>query len=304
MKTIDISGIGTALYDMVMTISRFPEEDTKNRAEQVSYQCGGPVSTALVAASVLGAKTAYLGTLTDDRYGLEIHADMQHYGVDCSAVQVRSGFTSAFSVIWAAKETASRTIVCDYGTLPHPSFSDISAEHILQSKILHVDGKHLDASVEAAKFAQKHGIRVSMDAGSCYPDIQRLLPFIDHFVAAESFVTKFTGISDPVSAAIAIKKEFSPRVVAVTQGSSGGFYLENGSPVFYRPFSVAAVDTNAAGDVFHGAYLYAVLQEKPTIECLRFAAAVAALKCTRTGGRRAIPNLTQVYAAFPELQNT
>jgi sugar/nucleoside kinase (ribokinase family) len=59
-------------------------------------------------------------------------------------------------------------------------------------------------------------------------------------------------------------------------------------------FPVDVVDTTGAGDVFHGAFLYGLLQGWEAGDILRFANAVSALKCTRLGGRAGIPTLTEV----------
>ena len=56
-------------------------------------------------------------------------------------------------------------------------------------------------------------------------------------------------------------------------------------------FAVDAVDTTGAGDVFHAGAVYGLLQGWPVDDTLRFAAAAAALKCERIGGRPGIPTL-------------
>jgi len=59
-------------------------------------------------------------------------------------------------------------------------------------------------------------------------------------------------------------------------------------------FKIVAVDTLAAGDIFHGAFALALVEGRPISECLRFAAATAGLKCTRFGGSPTIPTRAEV----------
>jgi sulfofructose kinase len=71
----------------------------------------------------------------------------------------------------------------------------------------------------------------------------------------------------------------------VTDGSNGGYYWENGMAVHYDSVKVKAVDTNGAGDTFHGAFIAAYCEGKSTQDCCVFASKVAAYKCMHTGAR-------------------
>ena len=72
-----IVGIGSSVYDTLMVTPRFPEEDTKIQGIETKIQGGGPCATALVAASKLGVRTAYMGTLGDDPFGTFMKADFE-----------------------------------------------------------------------------------------------------------------------------------------------------------------------------------------------------------------------------------
>ena len=79
----------------------------------------------------------------------------------------------------------------------------------------------------------------------------------------------------------------------VTQGRDGCFWLENGALCHQPGFEVNVVDTTGAGDVFHGALAVSLGQKWPAADAVRFASAVAALKCTKPGGRAGIPDCDQ-----------
>ena len=84
------------------------------------------------------------------------------------------------------------------------------------------------------------------------------------------------------------------RVAAMTLGAHGALAREDGK-FFYAPaFVVNCVDTTGAGDVFHGAFCYAVLQGMPMREALDFSNAMAALNCTALGARGGIRGLEDV----------
>ena len=81
--------------------------------------------------------------------------------------------------------------------------------------------------------------------------------------------------------------------VYVTQGRDGCFWLENGALCHQPGFEVNVIDTTGAGDVFHGALAVSLGQKLPAADAVRFASAVAALKCTKPGGRAGIPDCDQ-----------
>jgi len=83
------------------------------------------------------------------------------------------------------------------------------------------------------------------------------------------------------------------KMAAMTLGAHGALAYCDGSFVYSPAFVVNCVDTTGAGDVFHGAFCYAVLQQMPLAEALGFANAMAALNCTAMGARGGIATLEE-----------
>ena len=84
---------------------------------------------------------------------------------------------------------------------------------------------------------------------------------------------------------IKLQKKYSPEILVVTDGGNGGYYNKNGGFFRYESVKVNAVDTNGAGDTFHGAFIAAYCDGKTTEECCDYARRVAAYKCTQKGAR-------------------
>lgn len=87
--------------------------------------------------------------------------------------------------------------------------------------------------------------------------------------------------------------DYGPSVVLVTLGEQGCRGQAEGRRFGFPAFPVEVVDTTGAGDVFHGAYIYGMLQQWEPMKTVEFASAVAAVQCTRLGGRTGIPDLEQ-----------
>ncbi|ENI2295702.1 ribokinase [Escherichia coli] len=105
-------------------------------------------------------------------------------------------------------------------------------------------------------------------------------------------LARLTGVKEMASA-LKQAQTLTNGHVYVTQGSAGCDWLENGGRQHQPAFKVDVVDTTGAGDVFHGALAVALATSGDLAESVRFASGVAALKCTRPGGRAGIPDCDQ-----------
>jgi sugar/nucleoside kinase (ribokinase family) len=240
----------------------------------------------------MGMSAEYFGVLGTDFYGRYMMDEFRRYGVSVESVRLADGATSAHSVVILNKTGKTRTCVWNPGALPPLKEEDIPLEKLAKAKYLHLDGNHIEAAVYAAKKARDYGVQVSLDAGSPYPGIDRLLPLVDILIPSEEFVLQFTGASTAEAGSEEICRKYHPSVFVVTQGSKGGFLCDGtGGRGFtrYAPFPMEIIDTNGAGDTFHGVFLACLARGMPPPESARFAGAAAAIKCTRFGAREGIP---------------
>ncbi len=298
--SMNIVGIGACVSDTLMTVPEYPAEDTKMRAVSSVRSGGGPVSTGLVAAAKLGASAGFIGTLSDDSDGRFLAADFKKYGVSCSRVRTVPGTRSFTSVIWLSKAGGSRTCVFDRGTLPPTELTGEDLDTVAAADILMGDGNDLDAAVAAAEHAKKHGTKVLYDAGGRYEGVGRLIPLADYLIPSREFALGVTGEKDPEKAAAALYREYRPDAAIVTCGSDGGVLCDAKGIFLYPCYPVEVVDSNGSGDVFHGAFAAGLLRGYGLRECCHYASAVAALKCTKTGARGAVPEHNSVINFWKE----
>lgn len=285
----EVIGIGAALFDILMTVDGFPREDTKLQGTSTKLQCGGPCATALVAARKLGITAKYMGTLGDDMYGTFIRREFTRFGVEHDHVRTIPGGQSFHSFVLINTEGSTRTCIWNRGTVPPPGTEDVDLKALAGARFLHLDGHHLEAAVYAAGKAREYGVKVSLDAGGRYPEIDRLLPLVDVLIPSEEFALGFTGAETAMEAAGILMERYHPETLIITQGSRGGFLWEDGKAARYPVYQVEAMDTNGAGDTFHGAFLAGRIKGMGAFEAAGFASAVSALKCTRFGAQDGIP---------------
>lgn len=284
-----VVGIGANVFDTLITVPYFPKEDTKLRAESVKECGGGPCATGLVAAAKLGASAAYIGALAKDSGGDFLRADMERFGVDTAHTDSVSGASSFSSVVLLSKQDATRTCVFHKGNLPSFRMDEDKCAAVRDADILMVDGNELEQAIEAAKLAKNSGTKVLYDAGGRYEGIERLLPLADILIPSEEFALGVTGKKTAADAAKALYDTYHPEIVVVTQGKAGGMLYDGETVWEYPAFPVDTVDSNGAGDVFHGAYAYALTEGFDYRRACVFASAVSALKCTRLGARDGVP---------------
>jgi len=294
---MDVVAIGACVMDTLYNIPRYPAEDSKLRATGSKPAGGGPAATGLVAARKLGCSAAFIGTLADDSGGAFLKNDFEKYGVDTSLIEVKKGYRSFTSVIWLSADTTSRTCVFDKGDLPALVLNDRQKEAISWAKLLMVDGNELDAAVEAAKIARKSGTAVLYDCGGLYDGVERLLAYTDIMIPSEEFALRSTGCSDAEEAAVRLFELYHPRTVVVTCGKRGGVMYDGRRAVRYPIYPAEVVDSNGAGDVFHGAFAAAAVRGCGYEKCCHFASAAAAVKCKGIGARESAPDFetTKVF---------
>lgn len=295
VKSPDVVGLGQCSWDLLGVVPHYPQVDRKAELQATLQQGGGPVATALVTLARLGVRTAFLGSVGDDAYGSLIRGELQAENVDCRHLRVAAGGTSQAAFIIVEASSGHRNIFWHRGERPayHPQQEEFSA--IAAARVLLLDGLELDAAVDAAAWARENGVATVLDGGTFREGTERLLPFIDHLVVSERFADHFAP-KDPERACRALSA-WGAKCVVATCGSSGSLFCASGeNPGAQAAFPVDAVDTTGCGDVFHGAYIYGLLQKWPLPRRVRFASACAAMKARQLGGRSGIPGLSEVNA--------
>lgn len=284
-----IVGIGANVFDTLYRLDSYPVEDTKKKAQSVTESGGGPCGTGLVAAAKLGADCGYIGNASDDRAGSFLRKDFEKYGVSTAYMKSVANTNAFCSCIWLCDDTAARTCVFHRGTVPASVIGNDEAKAIKEAEILMVDGNDLDAAVSGAQIARQNDTLVLYDAGGQYEGVERLLALTDILIPSEEFALGHTGEENVANAARRLWQLYSPKVIVITQGKEGGILFDGEQLLRYPAFPVDAVDTNGSGDVFHGAFAFALTRGMDYARACVFSSAVSALKCTRIGARQGVP---------------
>jgi ribokinase len=145
-----------------------------------------------------------------------------------------------------------------------------------------------ESSLYAARRAKELGIPVMLDAGRVREGMLELARISDYVVASEEFARDI-GWNDDCKAMQKKVRGLGFSTTTITFGDRGSITFTGDEIITMSAFRVDVVDTTGAGDVFHGGYIYGLLKGLDVRDTLRFASALAAMKCERLGGRAGIP---------------
>lgn len=293
----EIVGIGVATLDLLALVDQFPAQEMVQQAHAMELQGGGPVATALVAAARLGTSASMLDSVGGDWRGQQIVRDLAQAGVGVDAITTHPEATSAMACVLVERGSGARTIVHRPGSAPELRPEELPRGLIEQARILHLNGRHLRASLEAASWARGCGVSVSFDGGAhrYRPELREAVRLTDCCIVARDFAERYTGEADPAAAARALLAE-GPVLAVVTDGARGSVVASRADDLFHqRAFPVPrVVDTTGCGDSYHGAFLFGLLRGYPLRQTAALASAVAAISAQHLGGRAGLPSREQV----------
>ncbi len=298
----DCVGFGMNVVDYLSILDPYPGVDEKVEVIESTMQGGGPVPTAMATLARLGSKVAYIGKVGDDPEGRFVKAELEKEGVNTDYLMVDKAGKTSKAFIWVDKGTGKRTVALDKTKSNHVEASELAFTNSISTRFLHIDGREPEVDIFLSRWAKKLGAEVSLDVGSLRSGVESVFPFVDHLIVSKRFGCGFTRLSDHFSACKQLMKEGFETAV-VTIGEDGCVCASAREPkmsggedqVLQSPgFPVKVVDTTGAGDVFHGAFIYGLLEKWDLKKTAQFACATAAMKCTKLGGRAGIPNLAEV----------
>jgi sugar/nucleoside kinase (ribokinase family) len=301
----DISALGNALVDTVfkvehslnaelgleidqMTLSSAEEHAPiierliASGAETVS-DCGGSATNSLVAAASFGASCFHTCKVSDDEDGTRYLQSLKEAGVGHKGSMASSDSMPTGKCLILVTPDAKRTMTTALNVSSLMDESDLDLDQISNSKIFYIEG-YMVTSEENYKVALK-----ALNHLKDFPDVKIALSlsdpgivmgFKDKFHEIESFgldyifgnddeAMAFVGSDSIEDAFVALKKK--SYVSIITMGEKGSAVVSNEGVINTPKVDIQAIDTNGAGDMFAGSFLYSLLQNDDLKTCAEFA---------------------------------
>ncbi len=286
-----VLGIGLAALDQLVLWEDVGRPVREAAVADCAVQGGGMIGTALVTVARLGGAAEYLGAVGTDWVGDVILGRLRAEGVRADRVNRSPTAASPLVLVSVDAATGGRRVLCTRG-MPRSDESPEGPPDLEGAGCLLIDGFLRTMAVSAARRARRQGVPVVGDVGGVGDEFRELVSLMDHAICSQACAEQLTG-GDYREACRQVQS-MGPGHVTITLGERGLVALIGDRFVEMPAFEVDVVDTTGAGDVFHGAFCWGLVEGLGLTENLRFASAAAALACRRLGGRAAIPTRGEV----------
>jgi sulfofructose kinase len=289
--------VGHAALDRVFAVESWPAGSGKIPAHRFEESGGGMAANAAAAIARLGGEVVFWGPTGEDAVADAIRAMLIADGVDAHELRRFEGRTSSHSAV-VVDDRGERLVVGYRGNALQAPADWLPIEQVGRCEALLADVRWPDGALRALRAARDAGIPAILDGEIAAAEVlETLTRAADHVIFSERGLEAYAGHDSEAGLRRVLQN--GALMAAVTRGEKGVLWVEtaaSGEVLRCPAFAVDTVDTLAAGDVFHGAYALALAEGQGIGAAIRFAAAAAAIKCSRSGGRSGAPVRSEVEA--------
>ena len=285
---------GIIVLDEVFYVENLPPPDGKVEAKEFFIVNGGCAANAAVTVARLGGRAMLAGPMGSDANGDFVLAALAREKVDCAACQRVPGLATALSAIFIDAR-GDRTIVTHRDERVAAVIPSDPEALAAAADIVLADNRFPVFVGPICAAARRRGLRIVLDADKRTVVDDPLLRIATHVVFSSECLIATAGCADLAEGLRRVAR-YTDSFLAVSNGPNDILFLEESLLRRVPVFAIRAVDTLGAGDALHGGFALALAEGRGEAAALRFAAAVAGLKCTRLGGSAGLPTRAEVDA--------
>ena len=284
---------GSIFLDNISRIDQFPKKPIKVLSKGIDKRLGGSAAVSAFTAKKLGFDTKFIGKFGDDDASVFLKNEFKKFSININkSISIKKCKSSQSFVI---EDLNGERLLAAYNDPKLLNYKKIPNLDFRKKDIYAVDMRWIRIATEIAKKTNKNNIKcvADLDNFKKTPHISQIVKNASHPIFSEEGLKTYMRNSNMKTALFEIFNE-TQKFVAVTLGSEGVFWVDNNSLYHCKIPKVKTVETNCAGDVFHGAFASALSLNKSNIESIIFASAAATLKCMQSGGIYSIPTISLI----------
>lgn len=296
-----IACIGNATFDCTLSKDEFIVEDARNSFDNISFTPGGPASNAASVIAKFGGHVDFYSQLGNDAFGKFVYDSLKAEQINVDNISISNNVMTPYSSIFINTSKSTRTICSARSKVDYLRPKLEKFNYQTDYDFILTDGKYEEDSIALIN-ANPNAISV-IDAGRANENVIKVCNKVDYIICSEDFANGVTNleIAEDLSNVEYVYQTLCAKFpnakgITITVGKKGYVTLRD-NVVFVNPAfdsGLPAIDTNCAGDIFHGAFTYALSIGYEYYEALEFANITASLSTTKAGGRNSCPSLEEV----------
>ena len=292
-----IHGVGKLCLDNLMFVDNYPEKNSLVHIERTEFVMGGMVANALKAADLFGSPTTLYAHRGKDFFGKRIDEELSATGINCDNLFLTEKTDYSNIIIFQD----IRTIMSRRAIEHRKKASDFNLS-MAKNDILIIDCTIMEGMAPLLERAGRMGVATVMDISpsNFSPRVKDLLPFVDYLIPSRDWAKKFTGHSDPDRIAGHLH-DLGASDLIMTDGGNPLYHYRNKRSSSYLPCKMDVVNSNGAGDTFHGAFCHGLVRGWKIDRIVLFAMAAASCRC-RYRDINQIPSEKQVLGLSEQIQ--
>ena len=296
-----IYSVGSIFLDHIIKINSFPKKPIKLLAEGIQKRLGGSAAVSSFTIKKLGVDSSFIGRLGDDDVSKYLKGELSNFKIKHKDIITIKGAKSSQSYVFEDKQgerllaAFNEKKLLNNKKLPKISFT--------KNITFMCDLRWIDATLYIAKNCKKNNLIqvVDLDNYKLNIKVKQIVDLSSYPIFSETGAFEYTKIKSIIGS---LKKMYSmkKKFYAITAGKKGVYWIENGNIFNCKPPKIKVVETNCAGDVFHGAFAAFIHQKYSVMNSMKLATATASLKCTKKGGIYSIPSYSSVKSFEKKIQ--
>lgn len=277
-----VYGHGLITLDHFILLEKLPRSDEKLYGKKLIQGVGGPIPNALAFCGLNGEHIFFCGNTGIDLPGEMICKNWENHGFSAEFITASPDHSTAQAFILIEKRSGRRSVILqnsDQNTIVPGHFF----KNVCTGDFFMCDGRYPEQQLALMKAARQHGARTILDPGARKLEIQPWQELTDYLVVSKDFILQNFGEADLFQVLPQLCQS-AVKAAVVTLGAGGAMAMLDGQIQFIPPKKVESVDTTAAGDVFHGAFILGLIRGKSFYEAALFANEKAAESTLHIGG--------------------
>ncbi len=289
MESLDVVAVGLNVVDVLLTLPPTITHNDKHEVSDLVIQGGGPAATAACVPAALGWRVGFVARMGDDTISKIARAEFVNRGVSDACFIDDPDHQPGVAVVEITANSGDRTIFYNLRKYRFLKPSDIPESAVRSARLVMVDSYEIQAALAALRIARKAGCKSVVDVeNGDTSQLRELISLGTDVIIPMKTAQKLSGHGD-VESILSDLAASTRGTLIVTDGSRGSWALTPKGVLHQPAFPVKVVDTTGCGDVFHGAYGAALLDDLPLPQRMEFASFLASRVAKVIGGRADLP---------------